>query len=160
MPRQGLAGERVAGDDAPEATMRRRGPLRELAHDRRGGITLEFGLVAIFYMSVALGIVEIGRYVAMQQALLEAVYAGGRYAVVHGSQSASPATPGVIQTTIQSNCGILTAGLISSSVTFTPDNEPGSTISIAASYPWTPLVPLLKLPATTITAKSITTILH
>jgi Flp pilus assembly protein TadG len=127
---------------------------------RRGSAAIEFALVVPFFLSVCLGAIELGRFVAMQQALTEAVFAGGRFAIVHGADSATPASTSTIASTVQGNGGILTAASITANVSFSPDNNPGSTVTIAASYPWTPLVPLLKLPAATIKAKSAVTILH
>ena len=134
--------------------------LRHLLADPRGAAALEFGLTISFFMMLVLGIMEVGRYVAMQQSLTSAVLEGGRYAVVHGSKSSSPATSQTITTQIQNNCGILTGSSISANVTFSPNNSPGSTVTISATYPWVPLVPLLNLPSMTMKATSVTTILN
>jgi Flp pilus assembly protein TadG len=140
--------------------MPRTGAIGGFCKDRRGAAAVEFALTATIFLSVCLGIVELGRFIAMQQALVEAVFAGGRYAIVHGAESSSPASASTIQTQVQNNGGILTPSVISATVTFSPDNSPGSTVTIAATYPWSPLVPLLKLPSATIRAYSVATILH
>jgi Flp pilus assembly protein TadG len=131
-----------------------------LIRDRRGTAAVEFALLASFFLLATLGIMELGRYVAMQQALYHAVYAGGRYAIVHGSKSSAPATSSIIQTVIKSNAGFLTPTSLSSTVTYSPSNAPGGTVTITANYPWTPLVSLVPLHAVTLTAESITTVLN
>lgn len=140
--------------------MSRTGLLAKFFGDRRGTAALEVALTLPIFLGVCLGIAELGLYVAQQQALTEAVFAGERYAIVHGSQSSSPASASTILTQVQNNCGMLAPGNISVSVTFSPNNSPGSTVAIVATYPWTPLFTLFYLPSVTITARSDATILH
>jgi Flp pilus assembly protein TadG len=133
--------------------------FRHLAENRGGAAAVEFALTVSIFFSLTLGIVEIGRYVAAQQSLLSAVHVGGRYAVAHDALSSSPATPSSIQTTIQNAAGGLVASNITATTTFSPNNSAGSTVTISATYPWAPLVPLLNLPSATITVTSTMTIL-
>ncbi|MGD1036049.1 MAG: TadE/TadG family type IV pilus assembly protein [Roseiarcus sp.] len=132
----------------------------DLIRDRRGGPATEFGVVITIFLMVVLGVIEIGSYAMTEQALIESVHDGGRYAVVHGSKSAEPATAASLQSLVQSESSVLTSTLVSVTVTFTPNNSPGSTVSIVATYPWTPIVPLAGFSAATITATSISTILN
>jgi Flp pilus assembly protein TadG len=130
------------------------------ARNRRGAAAVEFALLLTPFLMVTFGIIELGIYSMEQQALLESVHAGVRYAVVHGSKSSSPATTSSLQTMIQNGSSVLTASSVSVTVTFSPNNNPGSTIKIVATYPWSSIVPLLKLSAATITATSVSTILN
>jgi len=131
-----------------------------LARKRDGTAAIEFGLLIPAFLMVTLGIIELGRFAMTQQALSDSVYAGGRYAVVHGSKSATPATAASLQSLVQNNSTVLTPAQVSVTVTFSPNNSPGSTVSIVGTYPWASVVPLLKLPSVTITATSISTILN
>ena len=121
---------------------------------------VEFGLVGCFFIMFVLGILEVARYVGAQQDLLSAVHATGRYAIVHGSKSSSPATTSSLQTLVGTNLVILSSGSVTANASFSPNNSPGSTVTITASYTWTPLVPLLNLPSATISATSAATILN
>jgi len=134
--------------------------LCDLTRNRGGAAAVECGLVITMFLMVTLGVIEIGRYAMMQQALIESVHAGGRYAVVHGSKSTAPATAASLESLVQNSSSALTPSQVSVTVTFSPNNSPGSTVSIVATYPWTPIVPLLKLSSATLKATSITTILN
>jgi Flp pilus assembly protein TadG len=135
-------------------------PLGNLARSRRGAAAIEFALLLTPFLMVTFGIIELGIYGMEQQALLESVHAGVRYAVVHGSKSSSPATTASLQTMVQNASSVLTPSLVSVTVTFSPNNSPGSTVKIVATYPWSSVVPLLKLSSGTVTATSVSTILN
>jgi Flp pilus assembly protein TadG len=135
-------------------------PLSDLAGNRRGAAAIEFALLLAPFLMVTFGIIELGTYGMERQALLESVHAGARYAVVHGSKSTSPATAASLQTLVANSSSVLTPSSVSVTVTFTPNNSPGSTVKIVATYPWSSVVPLLKLSSATITATSVSTILN
>jgi Flp pilus assembly protein TadG len=134
--------------------------LANAARNRRGAAAVEFALLITPFLMVTFGIIELGIYSMEQQALLESVHAGVRYAVVHGAKSSSPATTSSLQTLVQNGSTVLTPSLVSVTVTFSPNNNPGSTVEIVATYPWSTVVPLLKLSAATIKATSVSTILN
>jgi len=134
--------------------------LFDLTRNRRGAVSIEFGLLISVFLMLAFGIIELGRYAMTQQALNESVHAGERYAVVHGSKSSSPATVASLTTLVQNGSSVLTPASVGVTVTFTPNNSPGSTVKIVATYPWSSVVPLLKLSSATITATSVSTILN
>ncbi len=135
-------------------------PRHDLARNRHGAAAVEFALLLAPFLMVTFGIIELGIYGMEQQALLESVHAGVRYAVVHGAKSTSPATAASLQTMVQNGSSALTPSLVSVTVTFSPNNSPGSTVKIVATYPWSSVVPLLKLSSATITATSVATILN
>ncbi len=132
----------------------------DLARHRRGAAAVEFALLLAPFLMVIFGIIELGIYGMEQQALQELVHAGVRYAVVHGSMSSAPATTSALQTMVQNGSSVLTPSSVSVTVTFSPNNSPGSTVKVAATYPWSSVVPLLKLSSGTITATSVATILN
>jgi Flp pilus assembly protein TadG len=134
--------------------------LYRLRADQCGAAAVEFGLVASFILMLLTGIMEVARYIAAQQDLVSAVHAAGRYAIVHGSKSASPASTSTLQTQVGSNLALLASTAVTTTVTFSPNNSPGSTVNITSTYTWTPLVPLVPLPSATITATSAATILN
>jgi Flp pilus assembly protein TadG len=140
--------------------MRTSGLDRDLAGNRNGSAAIEFGMLLPVFMVATMGVIEFGSYLTTQQALIESVHAGGRYAVVHGSQRSNPATSASLQSLVQNGSTLLTPSQVSVTVTFSPNNNPGSTVNIVGSYQWAPLVPLVMLPTVTINAKSISTILN
>jgi Flp pilus assembly protein TadG len=134
--------------------------LRKLIRDESAAAAVEFALLSIGYMTMLLGVVEVARYVADKQDLMSAVHATGRYAIVHGSSSSSPASAATLKQMIGTNLVIINAASITANASFSPNNSPGSTVTITASYTWTPLVSLLHLPSATISATSSATILN
>ena len=62
--------------------MRPRGLKRLHAED--GNSTVEFGLIAVMFIIVLLGVVDMGRMVLVYTTLAESARAGTRYAIVHG----------------------------------------------------------------------------
>ena len=141
-------------------TMRLAQTMRRLVADCRGMAMVELGLVSPIFFILAVGVLEVGRFVYMQQGVIAAVHQGGRYAIVHGSKSAAPASTADIVTAV-TNAAWFDAANINASVSFSPDNNPGSKVVITATYSWTSIAPLLDhLLTTTITAKSEMTILQ
>jgi Flp pilus assembly protein TadG len=131
-----------------------------LIRDRRGAAGVEFAMLSTVYLTMLLGIVEVGRYIADRQDLMSAVHTAGRYAIVHGSSSSSPATAASLQTMVGSHLALINSSSVTSTASFSPNNNPGSKVTITASYTWKPLVSLLHLPNATISATSSATILN
>lgn len=92
--------------------------LGDPARNQRGAAAVEFALLLTPFLMVTFGIIELGSYGMVQQALLESVHAGVRYAVVHGSNSSSPATTFSLQTMVQNGSSALTPSSVSVTVTF------------------------------------------
>jgi Flp pilus assembly protein TadG len=134
--------------------------FRILLRECAGMAAIELALVSLLYFPLIFGIIEFGRYAADRQDLMHAVYLTSRYAVVHGSSSTSPATTATLRTMVGSKLLLLPASGVQASASFSPDNKPNSRVTITATYTWTPLVPMLNLPSTTISATSTATILN
>lgn len=134
--------------------------LRKFLREERGAAAVEFALVSTAYLMMLLGVIEVARYVADRQDLMSAVHTTGRYAIVHGSASSSPATTNSLKTMVGNSLFLINSSSVTASASFSPNNNPGSTVTITASYTWTPLVPLLHLPSATISASSVSTILN
>jgi Flp pilus assembly protein TadG len=128
---------------------------------RTGGVAgVEFALLSVVFFVTFCGIAEVARYVADQQDLMRAVHTTGRYAIVHGANSTSPAPTASLQTMVASNLVLISSSAVNTTVTFSLNNSPGGTVTITANYTWTPIVPLVGLPKATITATSSATILN
>ena len=134
--------------------------LIRLIRNRRGAAAVEFAMLSTVYLTMLLGVVEVGRYVADKQDLMSAVHTTGRYAIVHGSSSSSPATAATLEQMVGNHLMLVSSSAVTATASFSPNNNPGSNVTISASYTWKPLVPLLHLPNATITATSSATILN
>ncbi len=134
--------------------------LRKAMGDERAAAAVEFALISICYIVMLLGLMEIGLYVADQQDLMSAVHSTGRYAIVHGSSSSSPASATSLEQMVGNKLVLVNSSAVTATASFSPNNNPGSTVTITASYTWKPIVPLLHLPNATISATSAATILN
>lgn len=134
--------------------------LDKLIRENGGAAAVEFALVSTFYLTLLLGVFEVGLYVADQQDLISAVHSTGRYAIVHGSSSSSPASAAALEQMVGAKLMLINSTSITANASFSPNNSPGSKVTITASYTWKPIVPLLHLPSATISASSAATILN
>lgn len=132
-----------------------------LWRDRRGVAALEFALTAVPVLILMLATVEFGRLLADQYALSLGVERAARFAVVHGSQSVLPASgadiSGQFYAAAAPFLGAGTGGAVVT-VTFAPDNAPGSVVTVSATYDFLPVSLLEAIPALTLSAQASDTI--
>jgi Flp pilus assembly protein TadG len=128
--------------------MKPRGLQRLQAEE--GSSMVEFALVAVMFILVLLGVVEMGRMVLVYTTLAESARAGARYAIVNGSdQTVSPSGPGTpctctqIKTIVKdfASAGALDTSGLNITVSY-PDgtNIPGSRVTVNVAYTYDPLV--------------------
>ena len=107
----------------------------------RGQTFAEFMMVVLPTIGLIFGIVSFAMTVYTYSFLSNAARDAGRYAIVHGSKSTSPATSDVIQTFVRSEAQGLKASAISVSTSWSPNNNPGSTVNVQVSYSYQPFYP-------------------
>ena len=150
-----------------------RNRLRCLPISERGQAMVEFALVAPIFFLLLFAIIEGGRFIFYYETLNNATREGARYAIVHGSNSKCPAGPSgpmppgipapachdlpgakVIQRVKDSGFGVLGTGITVTPTWGATGNGRNSPVKVAATYTYRTLVPLLPLPAITISAES------
>lgn len=134
------------------------GRLRRFVSDRSGIAAVEFALVAPVLLMLVFGAIEIGRVLYEQQTLEEAARETARWATLHGSKSTTPATATTAMDKAREIAGTY-AGL-AGTVTFTPNNSPGSTVIIDLTRDHTFMVPFLPTGMFKLKAKATQTIQH
>jgi Flp pilus assembly protein TadG len=77
---------------------------------------------------------EFGRAYYTYETISFAARAACRYAIVHGNSSATPATKSDITTQVQSASPGLDTTKMTVTPTWTPDQNPGSTVKVQVSY--------------------------
>jgi Flp pilus assembly protein TadG len=122
----------------------------------KGSTLVEFSLVVVMFVIVLLGVVEMARMVLVSTAIADAARAGARYASVHGhgraggsgadGESGPGNNPAQVMAVIK---GVASAGLVSLSdsnitVTYSPSNTAGSTVTVSVVYTFVPLLPYFK----------------
>jgi Flp pilus assembly protein TadG len=101
---------------------------------RRGSAMIESALALLVLATLMAGIMELGLAGLISSSVAFAAQRAARYASVRGSGSGHPATTADIQATAQSYAGPLATGALKVTVTWTPNNNPGSTVLVKVSY--------------------------
>ena len=97
-------------------------------------------MVGLAFFLMLFAIIELGRLAAAESALNYAADAAARYASVHGSASASPATPAMVAAQFAAAAApVLGDAAPTPTVVFSPNDDPGSTVTVSASYVWSPV---------------------
>lgn len=128
---------------------------------RRGTTSVEFALVGLFVLGLMFGVVEAGQVMSIKHALDRSVTVAARWASVRGSASGQVASSAAVKAVAVSELQTLIgSGLGTPAVTaaFSPDNAPGSLVTVDASLSWTPIVAMALIPAMTLHATASMTI--
>jgi hypothetical protein len=125
--------------------------------------------VAPLFFLVLFAIIEAGRFMLYYQTLANAAREGARYAIVNGANTlgcpTGPPAPGssacdptgedVKQRVRDAAFGVLGVGVTVLPTWHDPaNNGRGSTVTVAASYTYSPLIPIVPLPSITVQAES------
>ncbi len=108
---------------------------RKRLRNRRGNALLESALVLWPFMLIIFGIIQISFVIWSNSTLAYAVDASVRYATLNGARSSTPATADNIKQVLRDNALGLDTTILTANVTWTPNNRPGSTVRIEATYP-------------------------
>ena len=107
---------------------------------RRGAAMIESALALMVLAILMAGIMELGLVGLISNSVAFAAQRATRYASVRGSSSGHPATVADIQATALSYASPLDTAALTVTVTWTPNNNPGSTVLVKVSYAIKPLV--------------------
>jgi len=110
-----------------------------------GHVAVEYALSLPFLLGIIYGIVEVSHFAYLRTTMENVAHDAVRYATVHSSQSGTPVVSTDV-TTFASNelssLGLNPSGTggTTVTVTYTPDNSPGSTVKVQISYPFVPFM--------------------
>jgi Flp pilus assembly protein TadG len=113
--------------------------------DDRGHVAVEFALCLPFLFGLIYGIVEVSHFAYLRTTMSNVAHDASRYASVRSSQSTQPVSSSDVTTFVSnelSSLGLNPAGTNGTTVTvtYTPDNSPGSTVNVQISYPFVPFM--------------------
>jgi Flp pilus assembly protein TadG len=133
-----------------------RGPCGRAARER-GTSSLEFASVLLILLSLVLGIMGLGHALYVYHAIGDAARQGTRYAMVRGSActtwtTACPASATDVQNYVETVPSGLSAGAMTVTTTWSPNNKPGSTVNVRVQYNYKFIFPLL--PSSTVSMSS------
>jgi Flp pilus assembly protein TadG len=115
---------------------------------RTGASTVEAAFTLIVFLMLVLGVLDLGIGVLRYHMACDAARIGARQAIVHGSQADKLGSwdSGSAQSNITSsvasflNAGGVASGNYTVDVSYSPDNNPGSAVTVTVTIPYTPLM--------------------
>lgn len=111
---------------------------------RRGASMIEFALVFMIFLALAVATFEFGRAVWVYSTVTHAAKSAARYAMSHGAgnmaapttagQTLAQATDEAIKQVAKDNAPGLQSDSMTIDVNWTPDNSEGSKVAVSVSY--------------------------
>jgi Flp pilus assembly protein TadG len=137
----------------------------------RGQALVEFAFVAPIFLLLLFAIIDFGRYVYYVQILNNAAREGTRYAIVHGSNSFTPAGPSPNDPKVDAVVRNYAIGVIGNAAVLDidsvwgepaippnppppPTNNRGSRVKVTVSYSFNSMIPIVPIPPITINGES------
>jgi Flp pilus assembly protein TadG len=130
----------------------------------RGQALVEFALVAPLFFLMLFAIIDFGRYVYYVQILNNAAREGARYAIVHGALSLAPTGPpddpsgaavkDVVRRYATGVIGMEDAAVLDIAATWDPDNTRDNPVTVAVTYQFRSVMPLVPIPAVAVKGES------
>ena len=125
--------------------------IRRFVRSDSGNGMVEFAFVAgLIFIPIAFGIIEFGRIVWAKNMVTAAAREGVRYAIVHGSDSPSPADSAAVASYVQGRTAL--GPIIVSTAWTDPSKAALETVTVTVKYTYTPVV---KVPGL-LTSKTVT----
>jgi Flp pilus assembly protein TadG len=119
---------------------------------RRGGTMIESALVFMVLAVVMAGIMELGVIGFAGNSVAFAAHRAARFGSLRGGASGRPASISDIQASATSYAAPLNPANVQVTVTWLPDNQPGSSVQVTVAFAIRPAV--LPLSATPLTLRS------
>jgi Flp pilus assembly protein TadG len=104
---------------------------------------IEFSIIAVSALMLIFGMMNCAIAVYDYNFVSFAAREATRYAAVHGSSSASAASTTDISNFVIAQSKGLNGTKLTVSTSWSPDNNPGSTVRVQVSYPFTVTIPFM-----------------
>jgi Flp pilus assembly protein TadG len=131
--------------------------LARLPGERGGGVAVEFAFIIPMAILLTIGAIEAARAVSVQASISQAAKETVRFASVRGSASGTPATKAQLEA-MAVDLADLASASTSATVTWDPDNKPGSAVTVAMQTSFSPAVLLFGPSSYTFTSTASMTI--
>jgi Flp pilus assembly protein TadG len=127
------------------STQSRRRRLRgAIQSSYRGQAMAEFALVLTPCLALIFGIINFAMALYCYDFVCYSAQEAARYATVHGATAPTVATADDVTNYVDSLvAGVLNTNNVNVTTTWSPDNKPGSTVTITVSYSYPPLTSLV-----------------
>jgi Flp pilus assembly protein TadG len=127
---------------------------------RRGTTAVDFAVISSVVLMLIFTPVDLGLMYVAQQALNDGVAQAIRYAVVNSTTSSSTSITSRFTTAVTPELGAATAGRCQVTVTFSPSNTVGSSVTVQASLTWHPIIDFDFMPSVSLTSVDSLVIQH
>lgn len=112
----------------------------KLLRDRRGVAALEFAFIAPALFLLTVGIIDVGRMMWTASTLDHAAREGARFATVRGAKSPQPTNQAEVEAFVADNAIGVDPANLSVTVNWTPNSNPGGTVTITVGYQYNSLL--------------------
>jgi Flp pilus assembly protein TadG len=112
--------------------------IARLVADRRGGVAIEFAFIIPIAILLTIGAVEVARAVSVQASINQAAKETVRFASVRGTASGAAATEAQLEAMAVQLANLADAST-SAAVTWSPDNSPGSVVTMDMQTTFSPV---------------------
>ena len=116
---------------------------------QRGSTLVEAALVITAFLTLVAGVIEFAMVGFAYNSICFAAHRATRFAAVRGSGSGHSATTADVQGAALANIAALDTNALTVTVTWIPDNHPGSSVQVRVAYSLQPFL-------TTVSTKALT----
>ncbi|HVC61984.1 MAG TPA: TadE/TadG family type IV pilus assembly protein [Acetobacteraceae bacterium] len=127
---------------------------------RRGTTAVEFAVASAVLLMLTFTAMDLGMLYLAQQALNNGVAQAMRYAAVNSGSSSDASITSRFDTAVTPVLGAAQAGQCRVTVSFSPSNAPGGSVTVQASLVWHPLTSFDFMPSVTLTSAHSLVIQH
>ena len=120
----------------------------------KGQTYVEFAFSAVAFLTLIFLLVNVSTALYAFNFVAYAAREGTRFAAVHGRSNPSPAGATDITSLIDTEAYGLNPRKLKVTTTWSPDNQPGSTVAVQVRYTFTFMVPFVALPPVNLTSNS------
>lgn len=106
----------------------------KLLKNESGAAFIEFAILASIFITLSFAIIDFGRMMWLNNTVEHVATEGARYAAVRGSNKASPVNADQVTTYVQDRADGVPAADMNISVTWSPDNGPGGSVTVVVIY--------------------------
>ncbi len=106
----------------------------KLLRDQSGTAFIEFAFVAAIFLTLSFAIIDFGRMMWLNNTVEHVAAEGARYAAVRGSNKSSPVDADQVTSYIQDRATGVPAADMNISVTWSPNNNPGGSVTVLVTY--------------------------
>ena len=124
------------------------------SHRTRGSCFVESALIFGLFVQIVFGTIEAARFMYFYNWVSYAAREGTRWASVRGTTSGHQAAASDVQTFVKNQAVTYDPANVTVLTTWSPDEKPGSTVTVEVEYAYRPLIGFIFQNSLTLNAQS------